>query len=393
MKMNTKSNLKYTREVVADYMKKEGCELIGDYVNGETKTRIRCRCGHETTVSFFNFKYGIGRYCPACQHLRHRVDSNVVKEYFKSEGCELLDEYENSHKLMTYRCRCGHLHKIGYTTFRYQKIGRICPKCANKILPTLEEMREYLKKEGCTLLTTEPLKNAKGIIRYIARCGHETTSNWNNFKTGQSRKCKWCCKPRINFDDFIKLMESRNCKMLSTKEDYKNARSKVRYIAACGHENVTTWQTFAIRKFDTMCPRCTRIEKKRLGENKLREILASIYGEDDIEKEYPIKTTTLNTRPQYIDFYIKSINLAVEYNGHQHYEYVPVLHHNDMNEFIDQLQRDERKRKYCKEHNINLLEIDGRKHNHRNMTVEKIKKMLLPYHKDGLGLNPSGSTE
>ena len=47
-----------------------------------------------------------------------------------------------------------------------------------------------------------------------------------------------------------------------------------------------------------------------------------------------------------------------------------------MNEFIDQLQRDERKRKYCKDNGIKLIEIDGRRHNHKNMTAEKIRKIL-----------------
>ncbi len=73
------------------------------------------------------------------------------------------------------------------------------------------------------------------------------------------------------------------------------------------------------------------------------------------------------------DFYIPSQNLIIEYNGEQHYRPVRFgqirfgQKHNctqkqaDEN-FIKQQARDELLKNYCKENNINLLEIDGRKY-------------------------------
>ena len=35
-----------TKEEVQDYLRDNGCELIGDYINNKIKISIRCRCGH-----------------------------------------------------------------------------------------------------------------------------------------------------------------------------------------------------------------------------------------------------------------------------------------------------------------------------------------------------------
>lgn len=32
-----------------------------------------------------------------------------VKEYFKQQGCELLDEYKGAQIKMKYRCKCGNI--------------------------------------------------------------------------------------------------------------------------------------------------------------------------------------------------------------------------------------------------------------------------------------------
>lgn len=56
------------------------------------------------------------------------------------------------------------------------------------------------------------------------------------------------------------------------------------------------------------------------------------------------------------DFYLPDLNLIIEMNGQQHYQYVE--HFNTKNwTFEDQQIRDETLRVYCRDHGINLLEI------------------------------------
>lgn len=57
-----------------------------------------------------------------------------------------------------------------------------------------------------------------------------------------------------------------------------------------------------------------------------------------------------------LDCYNPEMRLALEYNGAQHYKYIPFFHRNK-EAFLNQKYRDEMKRTKCKENNITLIEI------------------------------------
>lgn len=57
-----------------------------------------------------------------------------------------------------------------------------------------------------------------------------------------------------------------------------------------------------------------------------------------------------------LDCYNPELALAVEYNGRQHYEYVPFFHRN-REAFYNQKYRDELKRIKCRENSVTLVEV------------------------------------
>lgn len=57
-----------------------------------------------------------------------------------------------------------------------------------------------------------------------------------------------------------------------------------------------------------------------------------------------------------LDIYNSELRLAIEYNGRQHYVYLPYFH-KDYQAFLDQKYRDELKRELCKQNNITLIEV------------------------------------
>lgn len=57
-----------------------------------------------------------------------------------------------------------------------------------------------------------------------------------------------------------------------------------------------------------------------------------------------------------LDCYNPELRLAVEYNGKQHYQYVPYFHRNKEH-FLNQKYRDELKRRMCRDNNILLIEV------------------------------------
>jgi very-short-patch-repair endonuclease len=58
----------------------------------------------------------------------------------------------------------------------------------------------------------------------------------------------------------------------------------------------------------------------------------------------------------FIDFYLPKHNIFIEYNGKQHYEYVPYFH-KTIEDFELQKFRDEVVRNYCVDKGIKLIEI------------------------------------
>lgn len=91
------------------------------------------------------------------------------------------------------------------------------------------------------------------------------------------------------------------------------------------------------------CPKCYQF--KSLGEKAIMSFLEE-------QKIYYIPQKTfspLNKSKYRFDFYIPKYNLAIEYQGEQHFR---------DNSFSNAVQkRDEIKRNYCKENKIDLLEI------------------------------------
>ena len=79
----------------------------------------------------------------------------------------------------------------------------------------------------------------------------------------------------------------------------------------------------------------------------------------------------INNKNIFSDFYIPKLNLIIEYNGAQHYRPVNfgglTKYEADEN-FKKQQVRDQMLRDYCVEKNIELLEIDGRKHYNKGLT-------------------------
>ena len=57
-----------------------------------------------------------------------------------------------------------------------------------------------------------------------------------------------------------------------------------------------------------------------------------------------------------LDCFDPELKIAVEYNGVQHYQYIPFFHKNK-EAFLNQKYRDDMKRRMCKENGVLLIEV------------------------------------
>ena len=112
--------------------------------------------------------------------------------------------------------------------------------------------------------------------------------------------------------------------------------------------------------------------KKKWGSrpNSPRQVTQTSKGEVICKNyvEYLFERPFIKCRPSFLyntvthenlelDCYNADLRLAIEYNGRQHYEYVPFLHGNSRTNFHNQKYRDEKKKEMCQKQGIYLITV------------------------------------
>lgn len=206
---------------------------------------------------------------------------------------------------------------------------------------TIEEVNNICSQRGGECLSTKYVNN-KLPLTFRCNLGHEWTIN---FKAIHIQK-QWCpyCSGRHNNNLSVvrQLAEERKGKCLSTR--YVDNKTNLKW--QCG-DCLGVWNARLDRvKSGTWCPHCRRS-----------------WGERSVQKY--LECLGINFIPEYLltecdnqrfDFYIPSSNLAVEYDGIQHFQiygrYSPTT------EVLEKVQKkDIRKTLYCIKNNIRLLRI------------------------------------
>ena len=182
----------------------------------------------------------------------NKLTFDYVKEYFESQGCQLLEkEYKNSQTKMKYVCSCG---EESYTTWGIFKRGCRCKQCGieklrNKFKNSYGYVYNYFKEQNCYLLEKE-YKNGKTKMRYICSCGNESEICWNNFQQGH--RCQKCARnEKFTFEHVYNYFENYGCKLL--EQEYINIATPMRYICNCGRESKISFESF---KNGQRCRKC-----------------------------------------------------------------------------------------------------------------------------------------
>lgn len=225
----------------------------------------------------------------------------------------------------------------------------------NQHLRKNKEFEELVNSEGYQL-ESEYVNNKVKVSLLHEECGETFEISPVKFKFRGTR-CP-CQRNRISWNtkNFKQAMFEHMGPDFTLLTKYKGMydKSLVRH-ESCGSEFHITTRLLITRG---KCPYC----KSSRGETLVRDILNNLdigfieqYRDHDCK--YKLKLS--------FDFYLPKYNTIIEYQGLQHYRYVPSFQSKKV--FEESQIRDDIKRKYCKDNNINLIEIP---YNEKNVELE-----------------------
>jgi hypothetical protein len=113
----------------------------------------------------------------------------------------------------------------------------------------------------------------------------------------------------------------------------------------------------------------TRPNSDSKGETECRRVLTELFNKpfEKVRPSFLNNPVTGGNHNLELDCFNAELGLACEYNGAQHYKYIPFFHRNK-EAFMNQKYRDDLKRRLCKEAGVILIEVP--------YTVKNIKSYI-----------------
>ena len=323
-------------------------EVLEKYVNAITKIKVRCKVdGYEWEVRPDSLLKGSG--CPKCAgniQLTHEEFINRIKNI--NNDIEILGEYVNSQTKIKCKCKIdGHKWEIRPNDLLN---NHGCPKCAGNIKKTTEEFINELKEINSDIEIIGEYINDRTKIKCKCKIdGYEWEVTPHNLLKGTG--CPKCgIKSRVEkqiktHEEFINELKEINSD-IEVLEEYKGALTKIKCKCKIdGNE----WEMTPNSLLNGQgCPKCSASK----GEKRVAKYLDN--KSIDYERQYKFDNCRSKKELPF-DFYILNLNIAIEYDGRQHFKIIDYF--GGLDGFIDTKVRDTIKTIYCKENNIKLIRI------------------------------------
>lgn len=289
-------------EDVKKVFENAGCVLVGPYVNVRNKLKYRCSCGEEAEIFFPNFQKG--QRCMNCSGNK-RYSFEYAKKYFEKNDCKLLGtQYKNNKTPMKYMCHCGNIAVITFDSFKNG--GARCMNCSGSLKYEFQYVKQCFEENNCVLLEIS-YKNARAPMKYICKCGTNSSTSFNHFRNGV--RCINCSgKKKHELEDVQKYFEKNKCVLL--EETYKNSWTAMAYICNCGETATISFSNF---KRGHRCSFCKN-KTERLVKNFLEEnnsiVCQAKFEWCKAKRHLPF------------DFFLEKFKIIIEVDGLQHFKQV-----------------------------------------------------------------------
>ncbi len=243
--------------------------------------------------------------------------------------------------------------------------SRGCARCHKREKYTTETFKEAIALKNPNIVICSSYVNKNTKMKCLCKvCGHQWETYASNLSSGNG--CPKCSgNLKLNTDDFVCQMKSINPNITILGEYISTHKNVLCKCKICGNE----WMASpANLKRGSGCPRCfaskgEKAVKKFLEQNHIQ--FYEQYKFDDCKSKRRLR----------FDFYIPSLDCAIEYDGEQHFIAIPYGQDNEKaKERLKAIKaRDKIKDDYCEEHKIKLIRIPYIQYDE----IEKILQSIL----------------
>ena len=299
-----------------------------------------------------------------------RIDI-VGNKYGKLLVLEELKERNKNGKIMCRcLCDCGNhcdVKKINLTKGKTKSCG-----CSQYTTSIKDE--DFIGKTFGEFKVLEVGKiNEKGIKFYRCKCscGEIVEVNCYNLKDGRSTNCG--CKRKQEISSRMKkdIQGQKFGKLIAIKELGLNDNHKTVYLCKCDCGNETTATVGSLISGHTMSCGCVKSQ----GNYLLTSILKKKRIDYKAEYYVDLSKTNYNTTRLFFDAFLPQYNVAIEYDGEQHF--YPCDLFGGEEEFKRTQERDRIKNEYCKNNGITLYRISYKDRDIMEDIIEDIISELI----------------
>lgn len=317
--------------IAANHLSGQGCPVCA-----KEKTKAANRLGREEIIK------------------RANIVHNNKYEYEKSEAestSDIMEVFCNKHGIFKVKVY-NHLNGIG------------CPECSKEETEKKKQSRRIIEQHKFISKSmfvhggffsydkTEYVSSKKKVVVTCPIHGDFETIPANHVNGGGCPQCereKNGIRCRLTKEEFVKrakLVHGENYNY--DKSEYLTLETPLTITCPIHGDFL---QTPMCHLHGCGCPHCHRSK----GEERIEQYLIRCGIVFEIQKRIEIKEIKDTKKFLLLDFYLPNYNTVIEYNGEHHYK--PVSYFGGNDNFEKQKKRDEGLRMYCKEKNINLIEI------------------------------------
>jgi len=311
----------------------------------KTSIKWKCNvCNFTWSSRYQNARLRKG--CPRCIKGTIKYSLEEAIKIGEKKGFRLLEEeYKRSDIPMKWQCiDCDYIWSTSLANVNRDSREKGCPSCNGIPDYTIEMVQQIATEKDITCLDSL-YKDCNTPMNWKCnKCNREWETTFRSLKQNTGCiKCTFKEKMCLNMDIVKDTIKDRDIECLDT--EYVNRSINMNWKCLKCHKS---WKTCFghIKDSKSGCPNCAAYRSQKLCRK---------YFEEFMGFEFP------TLRPKFLqgleyDGFCRELKLAFEYQGLQHYEYVPFFHKKE-GDFEKLKKNDLKKEELSKQEGITLIKI------------------------------------